>query len=204
MKIQLLSPAGEIHRNSTGIFKTALHQQPLRDTIRYFVLLGDLPADRQLRPLRQLSMSLHPSLRRTVSWLTFAVAGVYREIQNDLSDLTAIGLNVRAFLFPVKMADHGNIFSDQSKKRSLKVRNDRIHFYDNWFVRLSATQREQLLRERRSASCGCANFRNVIGQLAFDLALAQEQIAITENCRQEIIKIVSNAAGQLSESFHAL
>jgi catechol 2,3-dioxygenase-like lactoylglutathione lyase family enzyme len=30
------------------IFKTSLHQQPQRDTIRYFVLLGDLPADRQV------------------------------------------------------------------------------------------------------------------------------------------------------------
>jgi catechol 2,3-dioxygenase-like lactoylglutathione lyase family enzyme len=30
------------------IFKTTLHQQPLRDTIRYFVLLGELPADRQV------------------------------------------------------------------------------------------------------------------------------------------------------------
>jgi len=30
------------------IFRTSLHQQPLRDTIRYFVLLGDLPADRQV------------------------------------------------------------------------------------------------------------------------------------------------------------
>ena len=30
------------------IFKSALHQQPLRDTLRYFVLLGDLPADRQV------------------------------------------------------------------------------------------------------------------------------------------------------------
>ena len=30
------------------IFKTALHQQPVRDTLRYFVLLGDLPADRQV------------------------------------------------------------------------------------------------------------------------------------------------------------
>ena len=28
------------------IFKTALHQQPVRDSLRYFVLLGDLPADR--------------------------------------------------------------------------------------------------------------------------------------------------------------
>lgn len=30
------------------VFRTALHQQPVRDTLRYFVLLGDLPADRQV------------------------------------------------------------------------------------------------------------------------------------------------------------
>jgi predicted enzyme related to lactoylglutathione lyase len=30
------------------IFRTTLHQQPIRDTIRYFVLLGDLPSDRQV------------------------------------------------------------------------------------------------------------------------------------------------------------
>lgn len=30
------------------IFKTSLHQQPVRDTLRYFVLLGDLPPDRQV------------------------------------------------------------------------------------------------------------------------------------------------------------
>jgi len=30
------------------IFRPALHQQPVRDTLRYFVLLGDLPADRQV------------------------------------------------------------------------------------------------------------------------------------------------------------
>jgi catechol 2,3-dioxygenase-like lactoylglutathione lyase family enzyme len=30
------------------IFKSALHQQPVRDTLRYFILLGDLPAVRQV------------------------------------------------------------------------------------------------------------------------------------------------------------
>jgi len=30
------------------IFTSALHEQPVRDTLRYFVLLGDLPADRQV------------------------------------------------------------------------------------------------------------------------------------------------------------
>ncbi len=32
----------------TRIFRSALHQQPVRDTLRYFVLLGELPADRQV------------------------------------------------------------------------------------------------------------------------------------------------------------
>jgi catechol 2,3-dioxygenase-like lactoylglutathione lyase family enzyme len=30
------------------VFRTALHEQPVRDSLRYFVLLGDLPADRQV------------------------------------------------------------------------------------------------------------------------------------------------------------
>ena len=30
------------------VFKTTLHQQPVRDTLRYFVVLGDVPADRQV------------------------------------------------------------------------------------------------------------------------------------------------------------
>jgi catechol 2,3-dioxygenase-like lactoylglutathione lyase family enzyme len=30
------------------IFRSALHQQPVRDRLRYFVLLGELPADRQV------------------------------------------------------------------------------------------------------------------------------------------------------------
>lgn len=30
------------------VFRSAVHQQPVRDSIRYFILLGDLPADRQV------------------------------------------------------------------------------------------------------------------------------------------------------------
>jgi catechol 2,3-dioxygenase-like lactoylglutathione lyase family enzyme len=36
----------------TRIFKSALHQQPVRDTLRYFVLLGELPADTAAGPGR--------------------------------------------------------------------------------------------------------------------------------------------------------
>jgi catechol 2,3-dioxygenase-like lactoylglutathione lyase family enzyme len=32
----------------TRIFKAPLHQQPVRDTVRYFIVLGDVPGDRQV------------------------------------------------------------------------------------------------------------------------------------------------------------
>jgi catechol 2,3-dioxygenase-like lactoylglutathione lyase family enzyme len=35
----------------TRIFKSALHQQPVRDSLRHLVLPGDLPADRGVRPV---------------------------------------------------------------------------------------------------------------------------------------------------------
>lgn len=45
MRIQLLSPAGEIHRNSTGIFKTALRYAPLTLTTLAALVPKELDAD---------------------------------------------------------------------------------------------------------------------------------------------------------------
>jgi radical SAM superfamily enzyme YgiQ (UPF0313 family) len=45
MKIQLLSPAGEIHRNGTGIFKTALRYAPLTLTTLAALVPDELHAD---------------------------------------------------------------------------------------------------------------------------------------------------------------
>src|SRR5437660_781585 len=45
MRIQLLSPAGEIHRNGTGIFKTALRYAPLTLTTLAALVPDDLEAE---------------------------------------------------------------------------------------------------------------------------------------------------------------
>jgi hypothetical protein len=45
MKIQLLSPAGEIHRNGTGIFKTALRYAPLTLTTLAALVPQELEAE---------------------------------------------------------------------------------------------------------------------------------------------------------------
>src|SRR5260221_3071161 len=45
MKIQLLSPAGEIHRNGTGIFKTSLRYAPLTLTTLAALVPAELNAE---------------------------------------------------------------------------------------------------------------------------------------------------------------
>src|SRR3954469_24661691 len=45
MRIQLLSPAGEIHRNTTGIFKTALRYAPLTLTTLAALVPPELDAE---------------------------------------------------------------------------------------------------------------------------------------------------------------
>ena len=45
MRIQLLSPAGEIHRNGTGIFKTALRYAPLTLTTLAALVPDELNAE---------------------------------------------------------------------------------------------------------------------------------------------------------------
>ena len=45
MKIQLLSPAGEIHRSKTGIFKRSLRYAPLTLTTLAALVPGELDAD---------------------------------------------------------------------------------------------------------------------------------------------------------------
>ena len=45
MKIQLLSPAGEIHRNGTGIFKTSLRYAPLTLTTLAAMVPPELNAE---------------------------------------------------------------------------------------------------------------------------------------------------------------
>src|SRR5438445_12858973 len=45
MKIQLLSPAGEIHRNGSGIFKTALRYAPLTLTTLAALVPDDCEAE---------------------------------------------------------------------------------------------------------------------------------------------------------------
>src|SRR6516225_12354767 len=64
MKIQLLSPAGEIHRNSTGIFKTSLRYAPLTLTTLAALVPEELNAEITIQDegVQPLDLDFPPSL----------------------------------------------------------------------------------------------------------------------------------------------
>src|SRR5438046_10655991 len=64
MKIQLLSPAGEIHRNGTGIFKTALRYAPLTLSTLAAMVPEELNAEITIQDegVQPLDLDFPPSL----------------------------------------------------------------------------------------------------------------------------------------------
>src|ERR1700674_4669674 len=64
MRIQLLSPAGEIHRNMTGIFKTALRYAPLTLTTLAALVPEELDAEVVIQDegVQPLDLDFPPSL----------------------------------------------------------------------------------------------------------------------------------------------
>jgi radical SAM superfamily enzyme YgiQ (UPF0313 family) len=64
MRIQLLSPAGDIHRNGTGIFKTALRYAPLTLTTLAALVPEDLDAEVTIQDegVQPLELDFPPSL----------------------------------------------------------------------------------------------------------------------------------------------
>src|SRR5947209_11077372 len=64
MRIQLLSPAGEIHRNGTGIFKTALRYAPLTLSTLAALVPGELEAEVTIQDegVQPLDLNFPPSL----------------------------------------------------------------------------------------------------------------------------------------------
>src|SRR5438270_3734429 len=64
MKIQLLSPAGEIHRNTTGIFKTSLRYAPLTLTTLAALVPEELNAEVVIQDegVQPLDLDFPPSL----------------------------------------------------------------------------------------------------------------------------------------------
>jgi radical SAM superfamily enzyme YgiQ (UPF0313 family) len=89
MKIQLLSPAGEIHRNTTGIFKTALRYAPLT--------------------LSTLAALVPPDLHAEITLQDEGVQSLDLDFDADLVGITAItGTSLRAYVLADQLRAKGH------------------------------------------------------------------------------------------------
>ena len=90
------------------------------------------------------------------------------------------------------------------RSRALEVGDQAVDLEDGRLERLAAAESEKLIGQGGGPAGGVANFLDLVSDLAFHRALGQEQIAVAENGGEKIIEIVRDAAGQLTERFHAL
>src|SRR6202011_2242030 len=60
-------------------------------------------------------------LEGELSAMRHRISRIYREVENDLGNLTRVGLDMGAGFFVVKVADHGNVFADQPEQGALTL-----------------------------------------------------------------------------------
>jgi radical SAM superfamily enzyme YgiQ (UPF0313 family) len=110
MKIQLLSPAGEIHRNGTGIFKTALRYAPLTLTTLAALVPEELNAKITIQDegVQPLNLDFDADLVG-ITAITGTALRAYR-IADDLraKGHTVILGGVHATLLPDEAAEHAD------------------------------------------------------------------------------------------------
>src|SRR5215471_10394143 len=110
MKIQLLSPAGEIHRSRTGIFKTSLRYAPLTLTTLAALVPPELDAEVTIQDegVQPLDLDFPPSLVG-ITAITGTALRAYA-IADELRSRghTVVLGGVHATLLPDEAAQHAD------------------------------------------------------------------------------------------------
>src|ERR1041384_7027463 len=69
---------------------------------------------------------------------------------------------------------------------------------------LSSAEREELPGQRRGALARALDLLELFSHRVFRVQSTEAQLAVPDDCRQEIIKVVGHAACQSSDAFHFL
>src|SRR4029077_10078235 len=120
MKIQLLSPAGEIHRNTTGIFKTALRYAPLTLTTLAAMVPEELGAEITIQDegVQALDLDFPPSLVGITAITGTALRAYDVADQLRARGHTVVIGGVHATLLPEEAAQHADAIVTSYAERS--------------------------------------------------------------------------------------
>src|ERR1700681_3757961 len=102
------------------------------------------------------------------------------------------------------MCRERDVFADETAKHLLDVRHDRINTHRAHLKNLLPAEREELAGEGRGSSCSIAYLLNVTPHVFARAGVGQEHRAVTHDYGQQIVEIVGDAAGELTNSLHFL
>ena len=128
MRIQLLSPAGEIHRNTTGIFKTALRYAPLTLTTLAAMVPADVDADITIQDegVQPLDLDFPPSLVGITAITGTALRSYDIADQLRAKGHTVVIGGVHATLMPEEAARHADTDRHQLCRAILAAAGPRL------------------------------------------------------------------------------
>ena len=97
-----------------------------------------------------------------------------------------------------------DILPDQPLQHRLHVADDRVEVQDRGFQDLLAAEGQELARERAGSFAGFGDLLDASVQgVAVSLA-GEDEAAVPQNDREEIVEVVGDAPGQTADRFHLL
>ena len=97
-----------------------------------------------------------------------------------------------------------DVLADETPKHLVDVRHDGVQVENLEFHELLAAEGQQLLRQRSRPVSRVLDFGDVGPQRAAGFQGAQQQFAVAQDRRQEIVEVMSHSTGESADRFHFL
>ena len=130
------------------------------------------------------------------------VAGVDRQVHEDLLDHPQVGVNIDRLGGEVKL--HGDVLADQALQHSAHVADDFVEVQGLRLHHLFAAESQQLAGQMRGALRGGGDLFqgfHLLGPAVLDI---QEHARVALDDAEDIVEVVGDARGQLPHCGHAL
>ncbi len=134
--------------------------------------------------------------------LRHRIAGVDREVEDDLLELTRIGEHERR----ARMAhlDQVDVLPDESSDESLHFVRDLVQVDDLRLEQLLPTEGQKLPSQGCGAIGGLLDRRHVLAALVIGGKLFSQHPRVAGNHSEKVVEIVGHTARQLPDGFHLL
>ena len=165
---------------------------------------------RHVRPRRDLRMPrrvrfVHFHVRRPDGQrpaVRHGIHGVHRQVHQHLVQLPRIGHD--GPLRGIGLDDQLDIFPDQALQHGLVLGHQAAQIHRSGLDDLFAAESQQLAGEIGGALSRLANLLDPLPQWIAGLVLAEQQIAVAVDYRQQVIEVMGDAAGQAPDALQLL